>query len=234
VFSVENPELSAATAVLKRCVDIVLSLAMLLVTAPLMFVVWLAVRLASRGPGFYRQERIGWRGKPFLLLKFRTMVAGAERFTGPVLATEDDARITALGRILRATHLDELPQLFNVLRGEMSLVGPRPERPFFTSEYEVTIPNYAVRNLVRPGITGLAQIMAGYDAPAECKICFDIIYVYSCSLLLDLRILLQTLATMLYACRRSAIVKAAGSTSCLPESIEPNVAEANCEDKMAA
>ena len=156
-----------------------------------------AIRLDSPGPVVYRQTRVGEGGRLFELINFRTMVVNAEADTGPVLATAHDPRITRVGRLLRALRLDELPQLINVLRGEMSLVGPRPERPEFVEQFRKTIPGYDLRHLVKPGITGLAQIRGRYDTPAEDKLRYDVAYVFLWSALLDLKIMLQTFGIML-------------------------------------
>jgi lipopolysaccharide/colanic/teichoic acid biosynthesis glycosyltransferase len=139
------------------------------------------------------QERVGQNGRVFRLYKLRTMVTGAEEGTGPVLAATDDARITPVGRWLRATRLDELPQVFNVLKGEMSFVGPRPERPEFVERFRAESPAYHYRHLVKPGLTGLAQVQGRYSTSAEDKLRFDLYYIRNYSLLLDLQILLQTI-----------------------------------------
>jgi sugar transferase (PEP-CTERM system associated) len=170
---------------------------MLVAAAPVMLLVALAIRLTSPGAPIYRQERVGERGQTFRLLKFRTMRVDAEAATGPVWASaEDDPRITRLGRFLRKTRLDELPQLVNVVRGEMSFVGPRPERPHFVKALRQVIPFYDERHTVRPGITGWAQIRCGYGASiedAELKLQFDLYYIKHMSFAFDMSILLDTL-----------------------------------------
>lgn len=170
--------------------------ALLLIPAlPLIGLLVLLVRLTSRGPGLYRQVRVGIHGQTFALYKIRTMRCDAEATTGPVWTGPNDPRITPLGRLLRRVHLDELPQLFNVIRGEMALVGPRPERPEFTQYLAREIPGYLDRYLVPPGITGLAQINLPPDTDVDSvrhKLVLDLDYIRTASLLLDLRILLCT------------------------------------------
>ena len=181
----------------KRAFDIFFSLVMLLVSLPVMAIAMLAIKLTSRGPAFYLQERIGRGGKPFRIRKLRTMVVDAERDTGPVLAHEYDERVTPVGRFLRQTRIDEIPQFWNVLVGEMSVVGPRPERPEFGLEFAASIPAYHERHKVRPGITGLAQVYGDYLTSVYHKLRYDWLYIRRLSLLLDLRILLLTAGTVL-------------------------------------
>ncbi|WP_324667968.1 exopolysaccharide biosynthesis polyprenyl glycosylphosphotransferase [Geochorda subterranea] len=185
----------------KRVIDIVVSVVGLVVLSPVYLVGMLAIRLDSPGPVLYRQTRVGQGGRPFELIKLRTMVDRAEEHTGPVLASRDDPRITRVGRWLRAFRIDELPQLINVLRGEMSIVGPRPERPEFVQEFRKTIEGYDLRHLVKPGITGLAQVHGDYDAAAEDKLRFDLVYVFLWSPVLELKIILQTIGIMLTPAR---------------------------------
>ncbi len=178
---------------LKRLVDIALSAFGLLVASPLLLLAYLAIRLTSRGPALFRQERVGLRNQPFVINKFRTMVANAEQF-GPTQPA--DPRITRLGRFLRRTHWDELPQLWNVLRGDMSLVGPRPEICELADEFRKRIPYYDLRHIVKPGVTGLAQIECGYSqtvSGAEAKLEYDLHYIRHRNSLWDMRILLKTL-----------------------------------------
>jgi sugar transferase (PEP-CTERM system associated) len=180
---------------LKRAFDIVVSLALLALVAPLLVVVALLVKLDSRGPVLYRQERVGYRGRHFTILKFRSMRADAERDTGPQWAARGDPRVTRVGAVIRKLRIDELPQILNVLRGDMSFVGPRPERPFFVANLAAVIPYYNERHWVRPGITGWAQVNYPYGASIEDarhKLCYDLYYVKNRSIFLDFLILLQT------------------------------------------
>jgi exopolysaccharide biosynthesis polyprenyl glycosylphosphotransferase len=197
LIRVMHDEPEGATWLAKRVFDVVLAGVLSVVTLPLMLVVALAIRLTSRGPVIYRQTRVGRAGVPFTIHKFRTMHEEAETGTGPVMAQKDDPRVTPLGRILRASRLDELPQLWNVLRGDMSFVGPRPERPEFVDDYERTIQGYAERYRVRPGLTGYAQVNGEYHTSASTKLKYDLSYIHNRSFWLDLRILSETLKVML-------------------------------------
>lgn len=185
----------------KRASDILVSLVLLLLTLPLMLLTALLIRLESAGPVLYRQTRVGLHGKPFTLLKFRSMAMDAEEAGKPRWATKQDPRITRVGSFIRPMRIDELPQLINVLRGEMSLVGPRPERPMFVEELARVIPFYRERSYVKPGITGWAQVNFPYGASVEDarqKLSYDLYYVKNRSLLLDLFILLATIRVILF------------------------------------
>jgi lipopolysaccharide/colanic/teichoic acid biosynthesis glycosyltransferase len=172
-----------------------IALVLLILSSPLLLVLAFLVKVTSRGPAFYRQTRVGRGGRHYMMYKLRTMRVDAEKDTGPVWATKNDPRITPLGRFLRATHLDEFPQLLNVVRGEMALIGPRPERPEFVEKLAGKIPGYLDRLTVLPGITGLAQIHLPPDTDLEsvrCKLQYDLEYIRRASFGLDLRILLCT------------------------------------------
>jgi exopolysaccharide biosynthesis polyprenyl glycosylphosphotransferase len=176
----------------KRIADLVFAL---LFAVPVLAVspfVALAIRLDSPGPVLFRQERVGWGGRHFFVYKFRTMIQDAEAKVGPVLSSRDDPRVTRVGRILRRTRMDELPQIINILKGEMSVVGPRPERPHFVEDFMRQFPSYSFRHMVRPGMTGLAQIYGRYDSSAEQKLRYDLAYINNLSFFLDLRILAKT------------------------------------------
>jgi exopolysaccharide biosynthesis polyprenyl glycosylphosphotransferase len=182
---------------LKEIVDVAIAGALLVLSLPLLLVAAVLVKLTSSGPVLYQQQRVGKQGKEFTMYKLRTMVDRAEERTGPVLASRQDTRVTQIGRILRATRIDEVPQLFNVLNGTMSLVGPRPERPEFAQEFAHTVPGYAERLQVKPGLTGLAQVNGEYHTTPEYKLKYDLAYIYNYSLWLDLRIVTETVKVML-------------------------------------
>jgi exopolysaccharide biosynthesis polyprenyl glycosylphosphotransferase len=182
---------------LKRTFDILFSVTMLVLCAPVTALAAAAVKLTSRGAAFYCQERVGRGGRVFRIHKLRTMVRDAEQATGPVLAHEYDSRITAIGRLLRKTRIDEIPQFWNVLRGDMSVVGPRPERPEFAEEFAIRIPGYAQRLNVRPGITGLAQVYGDYLTSVYHKLRYDWIYMHRMSFWQEVRILLMTVVVVL-------------------------------------
>ncbi len=185
----------------KEVLDFFLALLASVVALPIAAVVALIVRLDSRGPVMFRQERVGYKGKPFMMFKFRTMRIDAEAIGGPQWATEDDPRITRCGRWLRKTRLDEIPQLWNVLRGEVSLVGPRAERPHFVALLSEQLNYYAERHVVRPGITGWAEIRYPYGASVEDalqKLQYDLFYIKNLSLALDFLILFETVKIVLF------------------------------------
>lgn len=194
IISLQSSPLDGWNALLKRTIDVSLGGLALWVFGPLMALIALAIKITSPGPVFYRQERMGLDGQRFEMLKFRTMVQDAERFTGPVWAADNDPRVTKLGRWLRWTSLDELPQLINVLRGEMSLVGPRPERPPLIDEFRKSMPKYMLRHKVKAGMTGWAQVNGWRgNTDLETRIAHDLDYIENWSLWRDLRILSITL-----------------------------------------
>lgn len=181
----------------RRVFDVAAATVGLVLTLPSWPLIALAVKLSSPGHVLYRQERVGLHGRSFKLWKFRTMRADAEERTGPVLATLDDRRVTEIGQFLRKSRIDELPQLLNVLVGDMSLVGPRPERPHFVGQFLKSVPQYAERYRVRPGISGLAQVRGAYDTTARNKARYDLLYLRNRSFLLDLKILAKTVVVVL-------------------------------------
>jgi sugar transferase (PEP-CTERM system associated) len=186
-------------ALLKRVNDVVVAAVMLLLLWWVMVIVAVVVRLTSPGPILFTQERVGQDGRPFVLMKFRSMRADAEKLSGPVWATEDDPRITRFGKFMRKTRLDELPQLFNVLSGSMSLVGPRPERQHFVDQLAARIPYFQLRHIVKPGVTGWAQTNYPYgntEEDALHKLQYDLFYIKNYSVLFDLSILVSTIKTV--------------------------------------
>ncbi|MDR2621238.1 MAG: sugar transferase [Dysgonamonadaceae bacterium] len=191
-YHINYIELSPEEEFLKRVVDIVLSSVALIISFPFALIFALLVKLDG-GPIIYSQERLTKGSKIFKILKFRTMVPDAEKLSGPVLAGEDDPRITKIGRLMRLTRMDEIPQLINVFKGEMSFVGPRPERPFFVEKFEREIPEYRYRLVVKAGLTGLAQVEGKYNTSVENKLRYDLIYVNNYSLWRDFLIILQTI-----------------------------------------
>ena len=176
-----------------RCLDISGSILILIISMPATILISLSIKISSSGPVFYTQQRVGKDGKLFMLYKFRTMIEDAEKEVGPVLASRDDPRVTKVGKFLRATRLDELPQLINVLKGDMSLVGPRPERPHFVKKHKAL---HEFRLAVKPGLTGLAQIRSFYDLKPQHKIKYDYLYIQKRSLLLNLYILIRTIPAL--------------------------------------
>jgi sugar transferase (PEP-CTERM system associated) len=192
---------SKRSAALKRICDIVVGTSMLILTLPLMMVTAIAIKLDSPGLIFYRQQRIGQLDTTFTLLKFRSMAADAETSGNPLWAQKQDPRITRIGRFIRATRIDELPQLVNIIRGEMSLVGPRPERPHFVEQLARAIPFYRQRGYAKPGLTGWAQVNFPYGASVEDareKLAYDLYYVKNRTIMLDLFILISTIRVVLF------------------------------------
>jgi exopolysaccharide biosynthesis polyprenyl glycosylphosphotransferase len=186
---------------MKRSFDIVCSLIIMILTLPLMLMAALAVKLEDRGPVFYSQERVGKDGVTFFVHKFRSMRTDAEKGGKPQWAQQNDPRITRVGNFMRKTRIDELPQVLNVLKGDMSFVGPRPERQYFVDQLIEVVPYYNVRHSVKPGITGWAQVRYGYGSSAEDalqKLQYDLYYVKNNSLFLDVLILIDTLKVVLF------------------------------------
>jgi lipopolysaccharide/colanic/teichoic acid biosynthesis glycosyltransferase len=180
----------------KRVVDLVVGLLVLVAVAPLIVAAWVLVRLTSAGPGFYSQVRVGRHGRPYRIYKIRSMCTDSERTTGATWCVKNDPRVTPVGRVIRKLHIDELPQVWNVLKGDMSLVGPRPERPEFVGPLSQEVHGYSERHRVRPGVTGLAQIQLPPDTSVDSvrrKTVLDRCYIDRCTHWLDLRIMLGTL-----------------------------------------
>lgn len=184
--------------VMKRVFDIILGLLGSIIVILLLPFIGLAIYINSPGPIFFTQKRLGKGGKPFKVIKFRTMIPDAEKYTGPVLASEDDPRITRVGKFLRKTRLDELPQFFNVIIGDMSIVGPRPERPEFYEKAENEIEDFRLRLIVKPGLTGYAQVYASYSVDFKDKFFFDLFYITSPNVIsTDIKVLLLTVKSVL-------------------------------------
>lgn len=195
-FHIGKMELTLEQRIIKRAIDIIVSIIGIVFTLPIMLLVSILIKLDSKGDILYKQERLTIKKRKFNVYKFRTMVQDAEKLTGPTIAGKKDPRITRIGKVLRATRLDELPQLFNVLKGDMSLVGPRPERPYFVEKFSKASPNYYYRMNVKAGITGLAQILGKYATTYEEKLKFDLLYIRNYSIILDIKILLQTIKVL--------------------------------------
>lgn len=200
IFS-EGFRKSRLVSFLKRVEDIVLSVILLILLSPLLFVVCILIKLDSKGPVLFSQDRVGKGKKEYMMHKFRSMVEDAEKLTGPVWARDNDTRITRVGKVIRKFRIDELPQLWDVLTGKMSLVGPRPERKHFTDELEKKIPFYSQRFHVKPGLTGWAQVSYDYGASIDDaveKLNFDLFYIKNMSLAMDFIIILRTIKTVLF------------------------------------
>lgn len=195
IIGLKNAVLMPEEKFIKRCFDFIAAVAGMIVTFPIFLVCAAAIKLDTKGAVFYKQERYTIYKKKFNIYKFRTMVQDAEK-TGARLATENDDRITRVGKVLRACRLDELPQLINILKGDMSFVGPRPERPVYADEYSKMVKNYDVRYRVKAGLTGYAQIYGQYNTKVSDKVLFDSIYINNFSLWLDLKLIVQTIMIM--------------------------------------
>ncbi len=186
---------------LKRLIDIVVSVIILIISLPVTLITAIAIKLDSEGPIFFTQERMGMNGKIFKMIKFRSMKKDAEKLTGPVWSQKNDPRVTTVGRIIRKLRIDEIPQFINVLKGDMSVVGPRPERPYFVEKLSQEIPYYKRRLKVRPGITGWAQVKHKYDESIEdvkVKLRYDLFYIENMSIRMDLKILFRTIFVVLF------------------------------------
>jgi len=190
---VKGTGLTPAQRVGKRLMDIVLCSVAMIVAAPVMAVVAVAIKLEDGGPVFFKQKRMTRNGREFEILKFRSMIVDAEKYAGAVLATDNDPRITKVGKFIRATRLDEIPQILNILKGDMSIVGPRPERKVIADEYCKDIPEFAYRLKVRGGLTGYAQIYGKYNTSAYDKLRLDLMYIENYSLMMDIKLIILTL-----------------------------------------
>lgn len=180
----------------QRILDIILSLIGLIVGIPLMFIFGIFIKIEDKGPMTYKQERVGKNGRVFYIYKLRSMRTDAEKF-GAKWADKDDPRITKVGKFIRKTRIDELPQLFNILKGDMSIIGPRPERPSFTAQFNEEIPGFINRLAIKPGLTGWAQVNGGYEITPEEKLKEDMYYIRNRSVSLDIKILFMTVKVVL-------------------------------------
>jgi exopolysaccharide biosynthesis polyprenyl glycosylphosphotransferase len=199
LVGIRRSSLRGGAAVVKRTIDVLISGVLLILLSPLLLLVAILIKVTMPGPLLFKQERIGRDRRPFVIFKFRSMVPDAETATGPVVAAPGDTRVTRFGRVLRRLSLDELPQLFNVLRGDMSLVGPRPQPTFFDERYSGEVPRYMERQRVRPGLTGWAEVndLRG-AAPIRDRTLYDVYYIENWSLALDLKIVMLTALRMFY------------------------------------
>ncbi|NTU26074.1 sugar transferase [Bacillus tequilensis] len=191
VYSLTLSEKTARYLAVKRVMDICFALIGLAVALPMIAVCSILICLETPGPAIYTQERVGKGGKPFRLYKLRSMKIDAEK-SGAVWAQKQDPRVTRIGAFIRRTRIDELPQLFNVLKGDMSMIGPRPERPVFTEKFQNEIPGFAQRLAVKPGLSGWAQVNGGYDMTPKEKLIFDLYYIRNLTFTLELKIMLKT------------------------------------------
>lgn len=197
VLHIRNYSVSPIQEFFKRAFDIVSSAAALVIAAIPMLIIAAAIKITSPGPVIYKQLRYTKNKKEFYIYKFRTMVPDAEKLSGPTFAQKRDPRITPIGHILRSTRLDELPQLFNILKGEMSVVGPRPERPFFVEQFEKEVENYNYRFVMKAGLTSLSHVYGRYSTYIHDRTCYDLLYISNYSFLLDMKIILLTTKTIL-------------------------------------
>lgn len=193
LFLCKNIGLDMGQRVIKRCMDIVISLLGLILASPFILVAAICIKMYDKGPVFFKQERCTYQGRKFLIYKLRSMVVDAEKDGKPRLASDDDDRITPVGKFIRMTRIDELPQLFNVLKGDMSIVGPRPEREEYIQKYNEEMPEFSYRLKVKGGLTGYAQVYGKYNTTAYDKLKLDLIYIVNYSVLLDFQILLETM-----------------------------------------
>ena len=190
-----NIRISKSYLVFKRIVDIIIGIIGCIIASPIILITCILVRLESKGNPIYAQKRVGFGNKEFNIYKIRSMVSNAET-SGAKWATKNDSRVTAIGKFIRMTRIDELPQFFNILRGDMTIIGPRQEREVFYREFEKTIPNFRDRLMIKPGLTGYAQVNGGYDVSPKEKLELDLYYIENISIGLDLKIILKTIGVV--------------------------------------
>ena len=198
VVHIQYPDLTAESMLIKRMFDVMFSIIVMTIGLPVFMLIYLITKLSSPGPVFFKQERIGLNEQPFYIYKFRSMYVDAEKF-GPQLSSETDPRITKWGRVIRRTRLDELPQFYNVLRGEMSVVGPRPERQYFIDQIVAINPSYKILQILKPGITSMGQIYFGYAENVDemcSRMIYDLEYLHNVNLNTDLNIICKTVKIM--------------------------------------
>ena len=195
VVNSRDIQVSNLYLIFKRIIDIIIGTIGCLLASPIILITCILVRLESRGNPIYSQKRVGFRDKEFKIYKIRSMVSDAE-INGAKWATKNDSRVTTIGKFIRLTRIDELPQFFNILRGDMTIIGPRPEREVFYKEFEKTIPNFRNRLLVKPGLTGYAQVNGGYDVSPKEKLELDLYYIENISIGLDLKIIFKTIGVV--------------------------------------
>jgi exopolysaccharide biosynthesis polyprenyl glycosylphosphotransferase len=192
----EFPNINSTYMNFKRFQDIIMSIIGLIITIPIILIAAILIKIETPGKAFYTQERVGHNGRKFKVVKLRSMYVDAEKL-GPQWANKDDARVTRIGSFIRKTRIDELPQLFNVFIGDMSMIGPRPERPIFVSQFNKEIPKFQERLLVKPGLTGWAQVNGGYDISPELKLKYDLEYMENIGFMFELKILLLTVKVVI-------------------------------------
>ena len=195
VVNSRDIQASSLHLIFKRCIDIIIGAIGCLIVSPIILITCILVRLESKGNPIYAQKRVGFGNKEFNIYKIRSMVSNAEK-SGAKWATKNDSRVTNIGKFIRLTRIDELPQFFNILRGDMTIIGPRPEREVFYKEFEKTIPNFRDRLKVKPGLTGYAQVNGGYDVSPKEKLKLDLYYIENISIGLDLKIIFKTIGVV--------------------------------------
>ncbi|WP_034549662.1 sugar transferase [Carnobacterium funditum] len=219
IIEASNFRISDEDSFIKRITDILFSLLLIILSSPLMIITAILVKTTSKGPIFYKQVRITKDSAEFNVLKFRSMSATAESDTGPVLAASNDTRVTTVGKYIRALRIDELPQLFNVIKGDMSVVGPRPERPFFVNQFQKENKYYYLRHNVRAGITGYAQVYGKYATDFNSKLNFDLLYIKKYSILLDIKIMLQTIKILFDKVSSQGLEEQQNGNKKIPENV---------------
>lgn len=231
VFLLDRMALSFEQRLIKRTFDIIFSVLAIILTSPFMLFAAIGTKISSKGPVFFKQERLTIDNKPYNIIKFRTMIQDAESKTGAVISGKNDPRVTKFGKLLRRTKIDELPQFFNVLVGDMSVVGPRSERPEFVTNFEKEIPGYSQRFAVKAGITGLAQVAGNYDTTPQDKLRYDLLYIKNYSILQDIKIIFSTVRAIVSPHLYNQTFKDNQDVYVAAHSPAPTVAPADAEEK---